>query len=625
MILNDRSSYPIIEKFIGSTSGENVSRLGAFSSGVRLTFRLSVPKKLGVSAPILRIHRDYEWDNDIQSSLKASNETHDQYEVDFATSGDEGLFYYTFVFPNGNGAYFTSPVNNVDFELADIDDARFCLLIYKNDFKTPDWMKKGVMYQIFPDRFCRGKGSVKYREDSRIHEDWYNDTPEYGVRAGSFVKNNDFFGGNLWGIAEKLDYLKSLGVSVIYLNPIFDACSNHKYDTGNYLKIDEGFGGDIAFDELIKKAKEKGIRIILDGVFNHTGDDSLYFDRYNRYSGAYANKDSRYFSWYCWKDYPNDYDSWWGVEILPRLNHNNSDCRRFFTAQGGVGESYIKKGISGWRLDVADELNDEFLDEFRKTVKDASGGDAVIIGEVWESAAQKISYGKRRRYLRGDQLDSVMNYPVRNAIISFVKFGDAECLYNTLTEIYSTYPKAVSDCLMNIIGTHDTERILTVLGGEDDIGYVNAELAAKKMTADERDRAIKLLKIASILQFTVYGIPSLYYGDEAGMEGYHDPFCRYPFPWGREDAELLEHYKKLGALRDSCGALNAGDFSVIERGESYIVFERKNGNSRLITAANMGDERMIRLDGKWTNALTGEKISGVLTLGKESAVILTAI
>ena len=218
-----------------------------------------------------------------------------------------------------------------------------------------------------------------------------------------------------------------------------------------------------------------------------------------------------------------------------------------------------------------------------------------------------------------------MNYPVRNAIISFVKFGDSECLYNTLTEIYSTYPKAVSDCLMNIIGTHDTERILTVLGGEDDIGYVNAELAAKKMTSEEKDRAKKLLKIASMLQFTVYGIPSLYYGDEAGMEGYHDPFCRYPFPWGQEDAELVEHYKKLGALRDSCNALNAGDFSVIERGESYIVFERKNGNSRLITAANMGSECTIRLDGEWTNALTSEKISGVLTLGKESAVILTAI
>lgn len=622
MILNDRSSYPIIEKFIGDANGENVSRLGAFSSGIKLLFRLNVPKSLGASTPIFRIHRDYEWDKDIDTHLVESHETYDKYEVSFEPTGDDGLFYYTFVFPNGHGAYFTSPINNVDFELTDIDDARFCLLIYKKDFRTPDWMKKGVMYQIFPDRFCRGEGEVNYGEDSRLHEDWYNDIPEYGVKVGSFVKNNDFFGGNLWGVSEKLDYLKSLGVSVIYLNPIFEAHSNHKYDTGNYLKIDGGFGGEAAFDELIKRAKEKGIGVILDGVFNHTGDESIYFDRYNRYGGAYSNPDSRYCHWYCWKNYPKDYDSWWGVEILPRLNHNNFDCRRFFTAPGGVGENYVKKGISGWRLDVADELNDDFLDEFRKTVKGASGGEAVIIGEVWESAAQKISYGKRRRYLRGDQLDSVMNYPIRNAIISFVKNGDAECLYDTLTEIYSTYPRQVCDCLMNIIGTHDTERILTVLGGEEDIGYLNAELADKKMTAKQRENAQKRLKIASTLQFTVYGIPSLYYGDEAGMEGYHDPFCRYPFPWGREDTELLDHYKKLGKLRTTQKALDAGEFTILEHGASHIVFERAKDSERLLVAANMRGARTVLLEGSWKDALTENEYSGEITLEAPTVAIL---
>ncbi len=623
MILTDRSCYPIIEKYIGNANGENVSRRGAFSSGTKLLFRLTVPKKLGVSTPILRIHRDYEWDKDIYTVCVASDEIYDQYEVNFEPTGDDGLFYYTFVFPNGHGAYFTSPINNVDFELSDIDDARFCLLIHKANFKTPDWMKKGVMYQIFPDRFYKGEGSVEYREDSWVHEDWYNDVPEYGEKAGAFVKNNDFFGGNLWGIAEKLDYLKELGVSVIYLNPIFEARSNHKYDIGNYLKIDNGFGGEAAFEELIKKATEKGIRIILDGVFNHTGDDSLYFDRYNRYDGAYANPDSRYCHWYCWKNYPKEYDCWWGVEILPRLNHNNFDCRRFFTAPGGVGENYVKKGISGWRLDVADELNDDFLDEFRSTVKEASNGEAVIIGEVWENAAQKISYGKRRRYLRGDQLDSVMNYPIRNAIISFVKFGDGESLYNTLTEIYSTYPRQVSDCLMNIIGTHDTERILTVLGGDEDKGYVNAKLAAMKMTESQKESAKTRLKIASALQFTVYGIPSVYYGDEAGMEGYHDPFCRYPFPWGREDTELTDHYKKLGEIRQNHKAFDAGDFSILDHGDSHIVFERSNGNDRLIIAANMGKTLEFALEGLWSDILTGEDFDGSLTLNSPRAVILT--
>ncbi len=616
---------PIIEKFLLNNKRENVSRLGAFPSGSDILIRLIVPRSLGCAFPILRIRLDGTDDRDIHSDFVSSDGINDIFEIELSPDVEEGLLFYTFVFPKESGAYFTSSYNNVDFEFSETDESRFCMMIYEKEYKTPDWLKSGVMYQIFVDRFNRGKGKVNYRDDSIINEDWYNGVPQYGERAGAFVENNMFFGGNLWGVAEKLDYLKELGVSVLYLNPIFEARSNHKYDTSNYLKIDDGFGGEAAFENLLKKAKKKGIKIILDGVFNHTGDDSLYFDRYNKYGGAYANPNSEYFDWYTWKRYPEEYESWWGIKIMPRLNQNNQKCRSFFTGKDGVAEKYILEGIDGWRLDVADELNDDFIDELRYTVKKASNGNAAIIGEVWENAAQKISYGSRRRYFRGKQLDSVMNYPLRSAIIGFVKNGDATVLYNTLTELYSSYPREASDALMNIIGTHDTERILTVVGGEEDQGYDNKTLASMKMTQGERLRAKQLLKIASTIQFTVFGIPSLYSGDEAGVEGYHDPFCRKPFPWGKEDAEILLHYRKLGEMRNAHSAFNGGDFNIIDHSDSYMIYERKGKNDRVVIAVNRGEAMKFTLRGKWNDILTDKKFEGNVTLDKDSALILERI
>ena len=616
---------PIIEKFLLNNKMENVSRLGAFPSGVKILIRLTVPRSLGCAFPILRIRLDGTDDRDIYFDFVSSDGINDIFEAELSPDVEEGLFFYTFVFPKENGAYFTSSYNNVDFELSETDESRFCMMIYEKEYKTPDWLKSGVMYQIFVDRFCRGEGEVKYRDDSVINEDWYSGVPQYGERAGAFVENNMFFGGNLWGVAEKLNYLKTLGVSVIYLNPIFEARSNHKYDISNYLSVDGGFGGDVALENLLKKAKEKDIKIILDGVFNHTGDDSLYFDRYNKYGGAYSNPESEYFDWYTWKKYPEEYESWWGIKIMPRLNQNNKKCRSFFTGSGGVAEKYIKEGIDGWRLDVADELNDDFLDELRYTVKKASNGNAAIIGEVWENAAQKISYGKRRRYLRGKQLDSVMNYPLRSAIIDFVKNGDSSVLYNTLTELYSSYPREAADTLMNIIGTPDTERILTVIGGEEDKGYDNKTLASMKMTQGELLRAKELLKIASTIQFTVFGIPSLYSGDEAGVEGYHDPFCRKPFPWGKEDAELILHYKKLGEVRNTHEAFNGGDFDIIGCGESHLIYERKKGKDRVVIAVNRGEAMKFTLHGIWKDILTGKKFEESVNVGTDKALILEKV
>ena len=254
-----------------------------------------------------------------------------------------------------------------------------------------------------------------------------------------------------------------------------------------------------------------------------------------------------------------------------------------------MAEHYIKKGIGGWRLDVADELSDTFLDQLRETVKSASSDEGIIIGEVWENAADKIAYGKRRRYFRGKQLDSVMNYPLKNAILAFVKFGDARFFYDSLTDLYSSYPKSVCDSLMNLLGTHDTERILSVLGDEEIEVLDNAELATRKMTEDARLRAVSLLKIASALQYTVFGVPSVFYGDECGVEGGHDPFCRMPYPWGREQKELLEHYRTLGKIRREHSVFKDGAFSFLSVRESFVAYERSSSDERIIVAANCGE------------------------------------
>jgi glycosidase len=500
------------------------------------------------------------------------------------------------------------------------------MLIYRRGMRTPEWFHGRTMYQIFVDRFNIGTRQTEPRADVIMNGDWYGGVPQYAEIQGEDVANNMFFGGTLWGVVEKLDYLKDMGVGVIYLNPIFRAYSNHKYDTGDYLEVDSMFGGNEALDALIEKADELDIKIILDGVFNHTGDNSRYFDKYGEYGevGAYSNPESHYREWFRFGQSRDEYQSWWGIKILPRLNHENENCRRFFTSKDGVGAEYIKKGVAGWRLDVADELSDEFLDEFAHSVKGASGDEAVIIGEVWENAATKVAYGKRRRYLRGGQLDSVMNYPLRKGILSFVIKKDAQAFADVLKSIYSLYPKSVCDSLMNILGTHDTERVLTVLGKQSAEVTVatGSELAAKRLDPDQRERAIRALKLAATLQFTVYGVPSIYYGDEAGMEGYRDPFCRLPYPWGREERELLEYYRALGRLReDNRDVLGEGDFSVVHAKSGLIVYRRESESGEICVVANAGGRAAVyELEGEWLDLMGGELYSG--KIAPQSAKIL---
>ena len=613
------SAMPKIKK---SVNGEEASFRGSFAVGDNISFTVETPRLLGASAVVLRICKDGENDIDYPLTFTDTVEGVDVYTIQVDTKtlcgyAEDGLFFYEFLFVRGTDTLFTSTYNQVDFTLERNPGSRFALIIHEKGFNTPSWFCGRTMYHIFVDRFAKGEGKIAERGDVIINEDWENGIPQYVKKNGDRLANNMFFGGNLWGVAEKLDYLKSLGVGIIYLSPIFKSYSNHKYDTGDYTEIDGMFGGEDAFKNLIEKAKEKDIKIILDGVFNHTGDNSLYFDRYGEYnnSGAYSNENSPYRKWFRFKKYPENYETWWGIDILPKLNHEIPECRKYFVGEGGICEKYVKEGISGWRLDVADELPNEFLDELRKTVHKAADEQPIIIGEVWENAALKISYSKRRRYFLGRQLDSVMNYPLRNGILSYMSEGDAEFLGDILKEIYATYPKQVCDCLMNLLGTHDTERILTVLGegDEKDFGEDNDVFAKKRLTDIQYKRGVELLKIASAIQYTVYGVPSVFYGDEAGLEGYHDPFCRRTYPWGRENTELLEHYRLLGKIREEHPVFADGGF-VLEAAEGgTLSFSRIGRGEHIRVIVNMAHTAIdYPCEEEFTDLLSNKKYSGIV-------------
>ena len=623
----DASSFPKITRLC---NGEDTTAQGAYPHGSVITFRVEIPRALGAAAVVLRIAKDGCKETDHPLEFLSAAEDVDRYSVELRTeelcSEDGELFFYEFLFLRGLQTLFTDSIDNVNFELSEQSANRFRLLIYRADFHTPGWFRSGTMYHIFLDRFFEGKGKTELRQGSVKDPDWKNGIPQFAAKPGDPLSNNVFFGGNLWGVIEKLDALSQMGITVLYLSPIFEAASNHRYDTANYEHVDAFLGGDEAFDKLIAEAHRRGIRVILDGVFNHTGADSVYFNRYGTYGedGAYRSEKSPYHKWYSFRQYPDDYEAWWGIEILPRLNHENETCRRYFTGKDGIAAKWLRRGADGWRLDVADELSDEFMDELRTVVKETSNGDALILGEVWENAVDKMAYGKRRRYFRGGQLDSVMNYPFRNAVLGLLQRGDTEFFVHILTEIYASYPREVSDSLMNLLGTHDTERILTLLGDDSaGEGLTNAQLSVKRLSASERQRAIRLLKIASALQFTVYGVPSVYYGDEAGMEGYHDPFCRFPYPWGRENPELMKHYRMLGTLRKNHKALHGGEFRFLTHAPGYFLFERKKEEDRVLVAVNLDVKpHLFHTAGNWIDCMAEKAIKDSFILAPGGCAVL---
>ena len=464
------------------------------------------------------------------------------------------------------------------------------LTVYEES-STPAWFGCGVVYQIFPDRFCRLElpdpaGMVGSRT---IHENWSN-LPDWRPDEQGEVRNCDFFGGSLQGILSKLDDLADFGVTVLYLNPVFESASNHRYNTADYRAIDPMLGTEDDFHHLCQEAKRRGIRVILDGVFNHTGSQSRYFNADGFYSdtGAAQSPASPYYHWYSFHPWPADYDAWWGIRTLPAVREDAPDYRDFIIrGQDSVVRHWLRAGASGWRLDVADELPDDFIGEIR-TAMEETAPDSFLLGEVWEDATTKIAYSMRRRYLLGQELHGVMNYPFRTALIAYLLGGDADEFRETLESLRENYPPHAFYSLMNFLSTHDTPRILTVLGA-DHVPDSKEERAVFRLSPARRQLGLKRLRLAALVLFTFPGAPTVYYGDEAGMEGWEDPFNRAGYPWGQEDSELKSFFSKLAHLRREQPALQTGQLHWRWTAGSLLVFARELDGQLLTTVVNAAD------------------------------------
>lgn len=530
-----------------------------------------------------------------------------------------GIYYYRFEMRNRDGVWYYGRGENGESVCGE-NLPEWQLTVYKSSYKTPDFAKGNIIYHIFVDRFNRADG-VKTKRKYRLHES-FSESPEVVSADGKYYAD-DFFGGNFNGIREKLDYLEELGVGIIYLSPIFKAFSNHRYDTGDYLKVDELLGTEDDFKRLLDAAHEKGMKIILDGVFNHSGADSLYFNKFGTYDslGAYQSKSSPYYDWYYFKKFPDEYACWWGCDNVPDLNKSNKDYRALVFGKNGVVEKWQKLGADGWRLDVVDELPIDFVNLLIKKIKSVNK-DALVIGEVWEDASTKVSYGELRPYLLGDQLDGTMNYPFMNAIIAYVRDGDEKFFKDTVQSILENYPKETVYCLMNSLGTHDTVRIINALSDVRAHGWSKTHKLGYKLPDSEYEKAKKKLYLASVLQFTLPGIPSIFYGDEAGLQGFDDPINRRPYPWGSEDKEILAHYKKLGRIRRENRAVFSGGFNMRDE-NGLVAYERTSGDDEILIAVNAGaDDKTLFINKEYISLYNNKEYKDVVDVPGGSFVIL---
>ena len=486
---------------------------------------------------------------------------------------DTGLYFYHFYITKPEGGFRLFKYGN-DTNME--DGALWQLSCVPADFHTPDWSQGAAIYQVFPDRFCKaGQCDLAGKlEPYTIHENWEDEVAWQPNEKGEIL-NNDFYGGNFRGIEEKMDYIASLGTTILYLNPISKSFSSHRYDTGDYKTPDPMLGTMEDFTRMCHAAHERGIKVILDGVFSHTGSDSLYFDKNRTFggNGAYCTQDSPYYSWYQFRNWPEDYRSWWGFNTLPTINKMDPAFVEYIiTGQDSVVAHWLKAGCDGFRLDVADELPTEFLTLLKKRIREIRP-DALLMGEVWEDASNKWSYGSCRRYFADGQLDSVMNYPFRTAILNFLRGqDDGRGLENTVMTIAENYPREVLLSNMNLLSSHDSPRILTAL--VDDFNGSREEKAVRHLSDEQLETALERLHLAAFLQYTLPGSPSIYYGDEVQMEGYNDPFNRRPYPWGKENTALLDYYRQLGALRKELAPLRLGNVRFFQASEGKVGFER---------------------------------------------------
>ena len=593
------------------------SPYGAVKCGEKLSLHFPIASWVSVDKMYVFI-RLGDVSTPVEMRFEKSENGFSVYTADYVFD-TAGIYYYRFEMRNRDGVWYYGRGENGESVCGE-NLPEWQLTVYKSSYKTPDFAKGNIIYHIFVDRFNRADG-VKTKRKYRLHES-FSESPEVVSADGKYYAD-DFFGGNFNGIREKLDYLEELGVGIIYLSPIFKAYSNHRYDTGDYLKVDELLGTEDDFKRLLDAAHEKGMKIILDGVFNHSGADSLYFNKFGTYDslGAYQSKSSPYYDWYYFKKFPDEYACWWGCDNVPDLNKSNKDYRALVFGKNGVVEKWQKLGADGWRLDVVDELPIDFVNLLIKKIKSVNK-DALVIGEVWEDASTKVSYGELRPYLLGDQLDGTMNYPFMNAIIAYVRDGDEKFFKDTVQSILENYPKETVYCLMNSLGTHDTVRIINALSDVRAHGWSKTHKLGYKLPDSEYEKAKKKLYLASVLQFTLPGIPSIFYGDEAGLQGFDDPINRRPYPWGSEDKEILAHYKKLGRIRRENRAVFSGGFNMRDE-NGLVAYERASGDDEILIAVNAGaDDKTLFISKEYTSLYNNKEYKDVVDVPGGSFVIL---
>lgn len=590
--------------------------VGAATVDEPITLTLKFNRPQNPSEVFVVLTKDGETPVPYEMKLVGEDDGEYTYEITVKVT-TAGLYFYHFEIHNEEQIFRVG--SDVDLHALLGKGSDWQLTVTSAEYK-PTALDGGVMYEIMPDRFFIGGERAKTKPYATYREDW-GGCPEYKADKDGKIANVDFFGGNLKGIARKLPYLKSLGVTCIYLTPIFEAHSNHKYDPGNYMRVDSDFGSIDDLKDLIKKAARRGIKIIVDGVFSHTGDDSIYFNRYGNYdsTGAYQSVKSPYYGWYKFKNYPDEYECRYNIEIMPDTNDGNAMFDEFVTGPEGVIGYWTRLGLGGWRLDVCEQLSDAFIAHCVKAAKREDPA-AVMYGEVFVDASNMIVGGVRRNFLANGMLDSVTNYPFKEDILNFVRCGDANRLNNTVGFVINNYPKHAVDSLMNVLDNHDTARLMTVLGDNGDV-KTRADRATAKVV--NRAQATALVRLASALQYTLPGIPCVYYGDEIGMEGFEDPFNRRCYPWGEGDKELLKWYKQLGRMRKNERELFAhGKYCSVDTENGVMCFKRKTDKDELyVIVNNSGADYVPKLPkGEYTDILTYLPFGGTVK-DKSTAVV----
>ena len=571
---------------------------GAVPSGTVVCFTLRPPRAGGFSRG--RLTARFESRNNEEQIIPLpwvdSQLGVDQFRGTLDVGTYVGLVWYSFV------------LEGLDGRRAELGP--YQLTVYQGEEVVPTWFGEGMTYQIFPDRFCRSRipdptGLVGGRT---VHQNW-EDEPVYRPDERGEIRNRDFFGGDFQGVISKLDELKELGVETLYFNPIFEAAENHRYGTADYDRIDPMLGCNEDFSRLCDEAHKRGMRVMLDGVFNHTGFVSRYFNGDGFYPdvGACQSWDSPYRSWFQFIRWPDQYESWWGIYSLPAVNESDPGYRRFiFGDEDSVVRRWLRAGADGWRLDVADELPDDFVAGIHAAAR-AEKPSAVVIGEVWEDGSTKVAYGVRRKHILGGHCDGLMNYPLRSAILSYFSGGKAEDFVSGMETIRENYPPFAFYSAMNSLGTHDTPRILTLLGAGGERRDQSRDWRANfRLEGDALRLAKERLRAAALLLFCFPGSPTVYYGDEAGMEGFEDPFNRRTYPWGHEDQELLAWFKQLGALRKTHPALRRGTIRYVAAEGPLLAFARADDGEEILCVCNAGDGPVtLPLPGNTASVLVG--------------------